>query len=243
MKNLIKTMITEKPANGFKSLPALAMVVLAAALLFGVRADGLAQENANEAEAVTNPPQITGFRSARFGMSESETLKAMRRDFKLDKESVATQTNNEDRTSSLVATVDDIFPGSAPAQVAYIHGYRHNKLVQINVLWGAPVTAEVDRQSLVSTANILRNYFLDLGFDPENTVINTRIDDRVLIVFRANDDQGRMVLLQLISNNAPAAEGEEEEGAEPRFRVDSLLLSYIEDINDPDIFRIKKGDF
>lgn len=95
----------------------------------------------------------------------------------------------------------------------------------------------------MTTANLLRKYFLQQGFDPENTVINTRVDDRVLVVFRATDEQERMVLLQLISSEQPAAESETEGEPEPKFRVDSLLLSYIEDIKAPDIFLIKEGDF
>ena len=100
-------------------------------------------------------PQVTGFRSARFGMSESETLDAIRRDFQLQHAQIANQTNDEDRTSSLVATVDELIPGSETAQVAYIHGYKQNKLIQVNVVWGLPVTEEVDPQTLVTTANIL----------------------------------------------------------------------------------------
>ena len=71
--------------------------------------------------------------------------------------------------------------------------------------------------------------------------MNTRVDDSVFIVFRATDALGRMVLLQLISGKVPAAEGEEE--AEPQDRVVSLLLSYIENLKDPDVFRIEKGTF
>ena len=106
-----------------------------------------------------------------------------------------------------------------------------------------PVTGEPDPKALVTTANILRKYFSQLGFDPGRTVINTRFDDSVFIVFRATDEQERMVLLQLISGKVLVAEGEGEEKAEPQDRVVSLWLSYIEDTRNPDIFRIEKGSF
>ena len=222
---------------------AVAFVVLAGMSIFGVSTSGLAQDNTTDAEDALNGPQIAGFRSARFGMSESETLDAIRSDFLLQLENVTTESNEEDGTSSLVVTVNDIFPGSEPARVAYIHGYSEKKLIQVNVVWGIPVTNEADPQKLVTTANVLRKYFLQLGFNPENTVINTRVDDRIVIVFRATDEQDRMVLLQLLSRRVLAAEGDATENLEPQFRVESLLLSYIEDVKDPDIFRIKKGDF
>ena len=142
-----------------------------------------------------------------------------------------------------MVTVTDIFPGSGPARVVYIHGYKRKELMQINVLWGLPVTEEPDPQALVTTANILRKYFGQLGFDPESTVMNTRVDDSVFIVFRATDEQERMVLLQLISRKVLVAEEEGEEKAEPQDRIVSLWLSYIEDTREPDIFRIEKGTF
>ena len=246
MRFRINMTADETPVCGYK-MPFVhvnvTLVFLIGVLFFSICTYGLAQELNIDTEEAVSHPKIEGFRSARFGMSESETLAAIQRDIELQDAIVESQTNDEDRTSSLVVTVEDIFPGSTPAQVAYIHGYRQRKLIQVNVLWGLPVSGEANPQTLVTTANLLRNYFLQQGFDPENSVLNARVDDRVLIVFRTTDEQGRMVLLQLISKELLAAEGEPKEELEPRFRVDSLLLSYIENINAPDIFLIKGGDF
>lgn len=241
-KEAIKPMTTKKPTHTARTSTALvvvAFVLLTGALFSSVGPEALAQ--GSDADKEAGHPQVTGFRSARFGMSKSETLEAMRHDFQLLPEDVETQPNDEDRTSSLVATVEDLFPGSGPARVFYIHGYKWEELFQVNILWGVPVTEDPDPQLLVTNANVLRRYFAQQGFDPETTVMNTRVDDSVFIVFRATDALGRMVLLQLISGKAPAAEGEEE--AEPQDRVVSLLLSYIENLKDPDVFRIEKGTF
>lgn len=219
-------------------VPVAAAAVLTAALTVSVCATALSQQSGFEESM--DSPQVAGFRSARFGMLESETLEAIQRDFQIQPGNISAQTNDGDRTTSLTATVAQIFPGSGPTQVVYIHGYRDGKLIQVNILWGSPGVEDADPQELVTTANLLRNYFIGLGFDPENTVVNTRVDDRVLVVFRAVDEQGRMVLLQLVSTQLPAA-GEEE--ADPKFRVASLLLSYIENTRDPDVFQIRKGLF
>ena len=146
-------------------------------------------------------------------MSQMETRESIQRDFQLLGENVEVQPDDEDRTSGLVIGVDEIFPGSDPAQVVYIHGYKQKKLMQVNVIWGQPVTDEPDPRSLVTTANVLRNYFRQLGFDPATTVVNTRVDDELFIVFRATDQKGRMVLLQLISRRVP---GEGESDGEKR---------------------------
>ncbi len=219
-----------------------ALAVLAGVPILCVDAESFAAlENTTIKEAVG--PQITGFRSALFGMSQSKTLEAIQRDFQLGQEDIVVQPNDEDRTSSLVATVTGLFPGSGPARVVYIHGYKQEKLIQINILWGLPVTEDPDPQALVTTANVIRKYFSALGFAPDRTLINTRLDDSVFVVFRATDERERMVLLQLISRKVPAAEGEGDENDESQDRVASLWLSYIENTKDPDIFRIEKGLF
>ena len=242
MQGSIKAINSGEPLRTVRSLPALAVaafVILFGTLAPGAGAKALAQDGS--ASIGTDRPKVTGFRSARFGMSKSETLEAIKRDFQLEGTEVETQPNDEDRTTSLAATVEDIFPGSGPAQVVYVHGYKQEKLIQVNILWGAPVTDEPDPQELVTNGNILRKYFRQLGYDPERTVMNTRVDDNTFIVFRATDEKGRMVLLQLLSRTLPAEDGEGE--AEARSQVISLWLSYIENTTDPDVFRIEKGMF
>ena len=228
-----------------KRSPTVAVIALIGALLFNVYAtNGLAQESNIDAEGSEDAPQVTGFRSALFGMTESQTLQAIDRDFEISKNEIAKQSNPEERTSSLEAVIADIFPGSDLAQIAYIHGYDTEKLIQINILWGLPVTDYVDPQTLVSPANVLRNYFVQLGFDPGSTVANTFVNDGLLIVFRAVDEQGRMVLLQLISQEITAVDEEgNEKPEESTIQPVSLLLSYIENPKNPDIFQIEKGKF
>lgn len=264
MQKAVETAATGKPLHTVRASPVLVTAVFAAltsVLFASVGAEASVQESNTDKETVgsqaaefrsarfgtskseTVGPQVAGFRSARFGMSKSETIEAIQHDFQIRREDVLEQSNDEDKTSSLIATVAEIFPGSEPAQVVYIHGYKQAKLIQVNILWGSPVTGEPDPQALVATANVLRKYFEQLGFDPGKTVTNTRVDDGAFIVFRATDEQERMVLLQLLSRKVPGEKGEAEGKPEPQNRVVSLWLSYIEDIRDPDVFKIKKGTF
>ena len=182
-------------------------------------------------------PQVAGFRSARFGMSKAEVLEAVKEDFGLEANAIATEANHVEKTTSLVATVPDMIPGAGLARVVYIHGYKTEKLIQVNVLWGAPVDPAADPGILVTTANMLRDHFAELGFPAERTTLNARIDDSTIVVFRGIDEEKRMVLLRLI-NDAKKAEDAEEE----RPPV-TLWLAYIEDTENPDIYTIKKGEF
>ena len=226
---------------GIQSVIVAVLSAMATVLLVSAGAEGYAQTAVNPTDA--DAQKITGFRSAQFGMSQSETRDAIQRDFQLPGEEVEVRPDDEDRTSSLVIGVDEIFPGSDPAQVVYIHGYKQKKLMQVNVIWGRPVTDEPDPKSLVTTANVLRNYFRQLGFDPATTVVNARVDDELFIVFRATDRQERMVLLQLISRRAPGEGDSGDESDEAQSQVVSLWLSYIEDPKSPDVFEIEEGAF
>jgi len=71
--------------------------------------------------------------------------------------------------------------------------------------------------------------------------MNLAVDDNNFVVFRATDDDGRMVLLRLIS--ADVAAGGAGKSQETQRQPVVLWLSYIEDTKNPDIFRIEKGKF
>ena len=71
-------------------------------------------------------------------------------------------------------------------------------------------------------------------------IANRQLADNTIIVFRANDLQGRTVLL-VLSGVAAAARTEEKK--QPQAPPLTLKLSYIVDPAHPDIFRIGKGQF
>ena len=197
---------------------------------------GDARPNAgNEAPAGKGAqPQVRGFRSARFGMSRAEVLEAVRNDFGLEPEAVATEANHVEKTTSLVAKVPDMIPGTGVARVVYIHGYETKRLIQVNVIWGAPADPAADPQILVTTANMLRDYFVEMGFPAERTTLNARTEDGTIVAFRATDEKKRMILLRLINDARKA-----EEKQPPV----TLWLAYIENTENPDIYTIKKGAF
>ena len=134
--------------------------------------------------------------------------------------------------------MDSIIPGSGPAQIGYIFGYLTKGLIQVNLLWGQSVDPDVTPASVVATANILRNYFVRQGFSQDRMVLNLRLADDSIIVFRGTDDEGRMALLHLIGIRKVVGEGGEAE-----MKKFALKLSYIEDTVGPDIFRVEPGEF
>jgi hypothetical protein len=86
----------------------------------------------------------------------------------------------------------------------------------------------------------LRDYFAAQNYKPDSVVANRQLADNTIVVFRADDLQGRTVLL-VLSGAAAAARSEEKKAPQPPPLT--LKLSYILDAAHPDIFRIAKGQF
>src|SRR5271169_2294047 len=67
-----------------------------------------------------NHTQVTGFRGAKWGMSESEVKAVIAADFKISADKVKSEQNPNERTTVLTVTVPDLLDGAGPARVSYI---------------------------------------------------------------------------------------------------------------------------
>ena len=77
---------------------------------------------------------IDGFRSATFGASESSVLKAIKKDFKINRKNVSRVANPNERTVTLDIDVKALLAESGPSKVFYILGYKSKKLIHVNVI-------------------------------------------------------------------------------------------------------------
>jgi len=189
------------------------------------------------AEAQDAPAALVeGFRSAKFGADEKAIRAAIKADFGLDGKAVAAQENPIEKTTTLLAIVDALEPGGR-AQIAYILGYKSKKLIQVNVVWGAPADPAASVENLSGTAVVLRNYFAQQAFAPDRRQQDQRLADGSLLFFQGTDAKGRQVSLHLYGGQVPGKEGEQPKSAF------SLRLSYIANSQAPDIFQLKPGAF
>ena len=178
---------------------------------------------------------VNGFRSANFGMKERDVLKAIKKDFGIGKNQVSRKTHPNEKTVTLGIQVDKLLPESGPAKVFYIMGYKSKRLIHINVIWGKPVTKKPNAEAVVATANQLRNHFAQKKYQKEGFALNAPLGEGVILVFQGKDRKGRAAKILLVN---PKAEGDTKVGENI-----ALTLSYIEKPMDPDVFRIKEGDF
>lgn len=225
--------------------------------ILAVAAGALATPAAAEAEWAG----VDGFRSAKFGMTAEEVKAAIVDDFDVARDAIATGENPVEKTTVIAVEVEDLIPDTGPARVYYILGYKSDKLIQVNVVWQPEDPERADAQRLVGAARILQDHFAEKPFPEDNVVANVPVQGRRILVFRGADDRGRTALVVL---NLPSEEGgdpgseegqsggqdetvEAEEGGAgagtPQGRRFSLVLSYIENPESPDMYEPGAEDF
>ena len=92
----------------------------------------------------------------------------------------------------------------------------------------------------MAASNQLRQLFLDSGYEPETVVTNARMADGTILMFQGKDADKHTTVLRLASGSAPvSAKGSKD----AKTVTVALALSYILDSRNPDIFRLKKGQF
>jgi hypothetical protein len=177
---------------------------------------------------------IDGFRSAKFGMDGKRVLQAIAKDFKISKSRVKRQVHPTTKTTSLEIILPKLLHIGGPAKIGYILGFKSQKLIQVNAVWGRGVAEKVDAQGVVNVANFLRVHLLKKQYKREGFIANGRMDDISTIVFRGLDKKGRMALLILTTPKA-----NKDEGVEKAKQKYTLKLSYILKSSAPDVFRPK----
>lgn len=182
------------------------------------------------------PVDLTGFRSARFGMDEAAVRVAIEADFGEEiAERIVTQDNLAEKTKLISVMVPDLFEGAGIGSVSYVFGYQSKALIQVAVAWSAQTDPALTPERLFSGGNILQGYFASQGYVPATVVSNAMVDAGI-IMFRGADADENTVMLLLHG----AFTGE---GAQKNLTPNALLLYYIDDAKDPDVFRIPPGKF
>lgn len=176
--------------------------------------------------------QISGFRTARFGMKEPELREALAKDFGLSPASMTVTDAAGLGARTLSFLLDGLVPGAGVAQISYIFGYQGKDLIQISATWGGPGRPETGAPQVEAAAAELKRYFRSLPLDPALMTFDLRQSDGTMILARARDPQGHVAML--IRSEVPDNAGAKRP---------MLQLVYIRDDKQPDVFRIQKGLF
>lgn len=221
----------------------LAGAIVAAALLAGqgpALSQGKKEQPAAPAGASgvmqTATASVDGFRSAKFGMSETEVKGIIAKEFGVKADAIREQPNAGERTKALLIKVPDLLQGGGTAEVSYIFGYQSKKLIQVSVAWSKAIDDKMTPEQLFSNSSVLRAHFMGEGFKPDTVASNMPINGGLLI-FRGSDDNDRTAMLIL---QGTLTQGENNQRI---LTPTSLLLFYVADAKAPDVYRLPSGSF
>jgi hypothetical protein len=189
------------------------------------------------AQTAAKPVLIDGFRSAKFGMSEIEALKAIKTDFAMSNNAISQTSNPVTGTHLLKISVKNLLPNSGQAVVTYSFGYKSDKLDEIDVTWDAKDPGN-SPSVLLQNGAVLQNYFLSENFPPGSVTGSALLTNGNLLLFRASDSAGHGVAL-FISGPATHDAADNKTNITPA----DLTVAYAEDPMHPDVFKVPPGAF
>jgi hypothetical protein len=176
-------------------------------------------------------------------MDEAAVRAAIVQDFGVEESAIVVADNPAERTRVLSISVPDVLQGGGTALVSYVLGYRNKVLDQVSVLWSPQSDEDVDATRLFNNASALQAYFLQSGYDPANVVTEAPVPEGI-VMFRGVDKDGHMTLLLLRGTvESPAATAEATAPGQSQFAPTALLLAYLADPANPDVFSVPPGQF
>jgi hypothetical protein len=180
--------------------------------------------------------EITGFRSARFGMTEADVRRAIERDFRVRQDEIRSEENKAEQTQVLVLQAPDVLPGGGMASVSYVFGFKSKTLIQVGLSWSKATDDKMTPEQLFSNGNVLRSHFVDAGYKADTISTNMPINGG-LLMFRGSDAHDRTTVLVL---QGTFSQGENNQRV---LTPTALLLFYIADAKSPDVYRLPPGSF
>lgn len=194
---------------------------------------------ATDQSAPANPgPPITGFRSAQFGMTEAQVKDVIEKDFHLPASAIQAGENAIQHTDVLNVSVPNLMPNGGTANVAYVFGYQSHKLIAVNVLWSKVTDPKITPEQIYQNGESLQQYFASEGFPPQRSTGNVGLPSGILL-FRASDTSGNVVLLVLSGNLIKDPKNQDKTALTPA----TLSLAYAADPEHADVYHLNKGSF
>lgn len=182
---------------------------------------------AAQGAAAANPSlhQVTGFRSARFGMSLPQVKQAIAQDFKAGPAALSEVDNPAEGTRVVLLRLDALEPGPGPAIVSYIFNQSTQQLRHVNVVWqSGPAPSEAERNRYAVAGVQLTRYFRELGWKPEGSVAAVANGPGSILLFAGIDPKDAMV--EVVASGIPLSAGPNGQPAAAPSGPAQLRVSY-----------------
>jgi hypothetical protein len=217
------------------------VAVVAGFLLIGL---GLAAQAQDQPKQDQPKYEVTGFRDARFGMTEPEVRAVVKKSFALKDADIKTTANPTEGTTLLIVRADSLDPGPGPATLTYIFGNKSKKLIQVNVAWGedAPNNSS-DANAIIGAGTRLERYFQGFSWRKDTTRVGIPVGENTVVLFAGEDEKkGAVRLIVDGIKYQMNREGNQTTSPDPK-SAPKLVINYIGDRDNPDIAKIEPGKF
>jgi hypothetical protein len=188
--------------------------------------------------------EVTGFRDARFGMTETEVRAALKKSFAVKDADIKTGANPTEGTTLLIVRVESLDPGPGPATITYIFGNKSKKLIQVNVVWGedAPNNSS-DANAIIGAGTRLERYFQGFSWRKDTTRVGVPVGENTVVLFAGEDEKKGAVRLVVDGIKYQMnREGNQTTSPDPK-GAPKLVINYIGDRENPDVAKIEPGKF
>jgi len=188
--------------------------------------------------------EVTGFRDARFGMTEQEVRAAVKKSFAVKDADIKAAPNPTEGTTLLIARVESLDPGPGPAAITYIFGNKSKKLIQVNVIWGDEEAKPADANAIVGGGTRLARYFEQFAWRKDATRVGVPVGDNTVVLFAGEDEKkgAVRVLVDGVKYQVNREGNQPSASPEPK-GPPKLVINYIADRETPDIAKIEPGKF
>jgi hypothetical protein len=185
--------------------------------------------------------EVTGFRDARFGMTEPEVRTAIKKSFSVKDADIKTGSNPTEGTTLLTVRVNSLDPGPGTATATYIFGNKSKKLIQVNVGWGEDGPS--DANAIVGAATRLERYFQSFSWRKDATRAGVPVGENTVVLFAGEDEKKGAVRVIIDGIKYQMnREGKETSSPDPK-GPPKVVINYIADHENPDIAKIEPGKF
>jgi hypothetical protein len=135
------------------------------------------------------PPkyQVTGFRGARFGMTQDEVRQVAKNAFNIADGQMMLTSDPASGATKLIVHVHQLEAGLGVGRVEYLFGYRQHELFQVNVVWGRDSNPQLDNSDILAGAMRLQGYFLGFDWAYGTVQMAVPLDERSVLLFGAVD--------------------------------------------------------
>jgi hypothetical protein len=218
------------------------VVLVAGFLLMGWAAQ--AQDQPKQQPQDQPKYEVTGFRDARFGMTEAEVRAAVKKSLAVKDTDIKTSANPTEGTTLLIVRVDSLEPGPGPATITYIFGNKSKKLIQVNVVWGedAPNNSS-DANAIIGAGTRLERYFQGFSWRKDTTRVGVPVGENTVVLFAGEDEKKGAVRLVVDGIKYQMnREGNQTTSPDPK-GAPKLVINYIGDRENPDVAKIEPGKF